>query len=76
MAYTTIDKHTLHFNQKNYTGTGEHMCAKDGWVVFHNSELLAGNLAKKTLGDGSKTGLVYMLVRDHGKREAASMLNR
>jgi len=22
MAYTTIDKHTLHFNQKNYTGTG------------------------------------------------------
>lgn len=41
------------------------------YVCYHNSELMCGNLAKKTLGDGSKTGLFYTLIREHGPLEAA-----
>lgn len=41
------------------------------YVCFHNSELVSGNLAKKTLGDGSKTGLFYTLIRENGPLEAA-----
>lgn len=41
------------------------------YVCYHNSELVCGNLAKKTLGDGSKTGLFYTLIREHGPLEAA-----
>ena len=41
------------------------MCHKDGWVVFKNSELLAGCLGKVTMGSESKTGLMYALIRDN-----------
>ena len=47
------------------------LCHKDGYVIFRNSELLAGNLAKKTLGDGTKKSLFYVLQKDHGHMEAA-----
>ena len=40
------------------------------YVCYHNSELVCGNLAKKALG-GSKTGLFYALIQDHGPLEAA-----
>jgi DNA-directed RNA polymerase III subunit RPC1 len=33
--------------------------------------MVSGTLAKKTLGDGSKTGLFYTLIREHGPAEAA-----
>jgi DNA-directed RNA polymerase III subunit RPC1 len=62
--------------EKNYSKKGGPMCAKDGFVVFRNSEHLSGNMAKKTLGDGSKTGLVYVLLKDHGIESASRLLNR
>jgi DNA-directed RNA polymerase III subunit RPC1 len=64
--------------EKNYCADlgKEYFCPKDGYVCFQNSELISGNLAKKTLGDGSKKGLVYTLVRDHGEAHAARVLNR
>jgi DNA-directed RNA polymerase III subunit RPC1 len=65
----------LELEEKNYTENGP-ACIKDGYVVFRNSELLAGNLAKKTLGDGSKKGLFYVLLKDHGFSEAARCMNR
>ena len=37
-------------------GSGE-LCPRDGWVLFRNSELLAGRLGKGTLGGGNKAGL-------------------
>lgn len=37
-------------------GTGV-MCPMDGYVVFRQSELLAGRLGKVTLGGGNKSGL-------------------
>lgn len=62
--------------EKNYSNSNEYFCHNDGWVAFRNSELISGNIAKKTIGDGSKTGLVYVLLRDFGSLEAARCLNR
>lgn len=44
-------------------------------MCFRNSELLSGNLCKKTLG-GQKGGLYYVLLRDHGADAAARCMNR
>ncbi|ETV77719.1 hypothetical protein H257_08583 [Aphanomyces astaci] len=68
-------KVNFELKERNYT-TNLSMCYKDGYVVFRNSELLSGNLCKKTLGDGSKKGLFYVLIRDHGSAEAARCMNR
>jgi DNA-directed RNA polymerase III subunit RPC1 len=65
----------LELKERNYT-SNKFMCWKDGYVCFRNSELMCGNLAKKTLGDGSKQGLFYVLLRDHGPHEAARCMNR
>jgi hypothetical protein len=54
----------------------KHFCPNDGWVAFRNSELISGNIAKKTIGDGSKTGLLYVLLRDCGAEEAAKFMDR
>jgi DNA-directed RNA polymerase III subunit RPC1 len=61
--------------EKNYT-TNKHFCFNDGWVAFRNSELLCGNIAKKTIGDGSKAGLLYVVLRDCGSEVAARILDR
>ena len=61
--------------EKNYT-EGREMCKKDGYVIFRNSKLLSGNLGKKTLGDGSKKGLFYTLIKDHSGRVAADCMLR
>jgi DNA-directed RNA polymerase III subunit RPC1 len=66
---------SFEMNEKNYT-TDKHFCKNDGWVAFRNSELLSGTIAKKTIGDGSKTGLLYVLLRDCGNLEAAGLLDR
>ncbi|KAF1790063.1 RNA polymerase Rpb1, domain 5 [Phytophthora cactorum] len=65
----------LELKERNYTDN-KFMCWKDGYVCFRNSELICGNLGKKTLGDGSKQGLFYVLIRDHGSHEAARCMNR
>ena len=46
------------------------------YVIFRNSEHLSGNLAKKTLGDGCKSGLIYVLLTDFGFAEASRIMNR
>lgn len=41
----------LECEERNYSKGGQtFLCAKDGYVAFRNSELISGNLAKKTLG--------------------------
>ena len=64
--------------EKNYASdlNRKHFCPNDGWVAFCNSELISGNIAKKVIGDGSKTGLLYILLRDCGQLEAARLLDR
>ncbi|GKY92403.1 hypothetical protein MPSEU_000210900 [Mayamaea pseudoterrestris] len=61
--------------EKNYTNN-KHFCPNDGWVTILKGELISGNIAKKTLGDGSKTGLLYVALRDVGSASAARILNR
>ncbi|EJK66806.1 hypothetical protein THAOC_12234 [Thalassiosira oceanica] len=64
--------------ERNYNSSKKmkHFCPNDGWVAFRNSELVSGNIAKKTIGDGSKTGLLYVLLRDCGPEEAARFMDR
>lgn len=48
----------LETKEKQYSADdSKHMCTKDGWVCFRNSELLCGRLGKATLGGGNKSGL-------------------
>jgi DNA-directed RNA polymerase III subunit RPC1 len=65
----------LETKEKNYS-ENKHFCRNDGWVSFRNSELVSGNIAKKTIGDGSKTGLIYVLLRDFSCDEAARCMDR
>ena len=45
--------------ERNYSGKDvETMCPMDGYVLFRRSQLLCGNVAKKTVGDGCKKGLI------------------
>jgi DNA-directed RNA polymerase III subunit RPC1 len=46
--------------EKNYDSNLKlkHFCPNDGYVCFRNNELMSGNVAKKTIGGGSKTGLL------------------
>lgn len=64
--------------EKNYDNENnmKHFCKNDGFVAFRNGELISGNIAKKSIGDGSKTGLLYVLLRDYGPSFAASFLDR
>lgn len=62
--------------EKFYSGKGQMMCHKDGWVVFKNSELLAGCLGKVTMGSESKTGLMYALIRDNSVEIATKCMLR
>jgi len=61
--------------EKNYI-SNKHFCKNDGWVAFRGGELVSGNIAKKTIGDGSKTGLIYVVLRDFGPLKSASLLDR
>ncbi|KAJ8602663.1 hypothetical protein CTAYLR_004114 [Chrysophaeum taylorii] len=72
-----VSTETLSFElkERNYS-SGLDACPNDGYVVFRRSMLLAGNIAKKTIGDGSKRGLIYSLFRDHGPAAAARCMNR
>ena len=61
--------------EKNYL-KNKHFCKNDGWVDFRNGELISGNIAKKTIGDGSKTGLIFVVLRDYGPLKSAMLLDR
>ena len=56
--------------------TDKYLCPNDGYVVVRRSQLLSGSAAKRTVGDGCKTGLIYALYRDHGAHRAAQFMNR
>lgn len=52
------------------------MSPNDGYVVIQRSEILAGTLEKKLLGDGNKNSVFYAILRDYGADEAAAAMNR
>lgn len=51
----------LETSEKIYKGD-EHMCPMDGYVCFHNSELVCGRLGKATLGGGNKSSLFQVSI--------------
>uniref|UniRef100_A0A7S3JTW6 DNA-directed RNA polymerase subunit n=1 Tax=Aureoumbra lagunensis TaxID=44058 RepID=A0A7S3JTW6_9STRA len=61
--------------ERNYSGSFE-LCPNDGYVHMRRSMLISGNVAKNTIGQGSKNGLVYTLYKDHGATAAATCMNR
>ena len=64
--------------ERNYNSKEamEQMDRNDGYVIIKNSEHLCGNLAKKTMGGGSKEGLFYSLIRDNTVEVAAASMLR
>ncbi|KAG0021924.1 hypothetical protein BGZ81_008743 [Podila clonocystis] len=52
------------------------MCRNDGYLVIHNSEIMCGVLDKSIVGDGNKSSLFYIVMRDYGSIEAAKCMNR
>ena len=64
--------------ERNYNANDkrEQMDKNDGYVIIKNSEHLSGNLCKKTMGDGSKVGLFYSLIRDNTVDVAAACMLR
>ena len=65
----------LQTTEKVYTGKGEHLCPRDGFVCFHNSHLISGRLGKVTLGGGNKAGL-FQVRRGGAGRCAGLAANR
>lgn len=61
--------------ERNYS-KHKHFCPNDGWVAFRSGELISGNIAKKCIGDGSKSGLLYIVLRDFGCVHTASIMDR
>ena len=66
----------IELDERNYSGVSKQMCPKDGYVIFSSSELMCGNLGKATLGDGSKRGLFYALIRNSSNAVAAHCMLR
>eukprot|EP01105_Mastigella_eilhardi_P025761 TRINITY_DN7112_c0_g1_i1.p1 TRINITY_DN7112_c0_g1~~TRINITY_DN7112_c0_g1_i1.p1 ORF type:complete len:1449 (-),score=402.34 TRINITY_DN7112_c0_g1_i1:65-4234(-) len=52
------------------------MCPNDGYVYFHNSELLSGTLDKASLGSGSKNCIFHVLMRDFSPAISAKCMTR
>lgn len=52
------------------------MCPKDAYVCIRGGELLCGQIGKKSLGDGSKKSVLYVLGRECGNEAAAYAMNR
>lgn len=57
-------------------GEPDFMCPREGYIMFRNSELICGALAKSTLGNGSKKGLFFNLIRDNSPHIAAACMGR
>ncbi|KAJ2125786.1 DNA-directed RNA polymerase III subunit C1 (rpo31) [Coemansia sp. RSA 720] len=52
------------------------LCPNDGYLVIRNSELMCGILDKSVVGDGKKTSIFFIALRDYGNVEAAALMNR
>ncbi|KER28623.1 hypothetical protein T265_04576 [Opisthorchis viverrini] len=59
-----------------YSNRGEEMCPNDGFILIHNSQLLAGCADKKLLGGGSKASIFYSLLRNYGSEICADAMWR
>lgn len=77
-ALLTTEVKEKGFSMKGKTGpmNSPVMCPKDAYVVFRGGELMCGQLGKKTLGDGSKPSILYVLGRECGNEAAGFAMNQ
>lgn len=52
------------------------MCMRDAYVCFRGGELMCGQVGKKSLGDGSKNSILYVLGCECGSDASAYAMNR
>lgn len=69
-----LDCKARNYNKKYKVN--EFVGPNDGFVVIRNSELLCGNIDKATIGNGSKNGIVFALLKDNNRRICAKVLTR
>ncbi|KAI9105948.1 hypothetical protein DFS34DRAFT_656655 [Phlyctochytrium arcticum] len=51
-------------------------CPNDGYLRIYNSEILSGVVDKSIVGDGNKSSMFYVAMRDYGPIIAAECMNR
>lgn len=61
----------LELPEREYSKRGEHMCYKDGYVAFRNSELICGRVGKVCSG-----ALPKALTKKSWKTTSAAMPNQ
>ncbi|KAJ2688348.1 DNA-directed RNA polymerase III subunit C1 (rpo31) [Coemansia spiralis] len=52
------------------------LCPNDGYLIIRNSEMICGTLDKSIVGEGKKTSMFFVALRDYGTTEAAALMNR
>jgi hypothetical protein len=52
------------------------MCSNDGFVVFHDSDLMCGQIGKNAIGKEAKSSLFYILTRDNLPEDAVECMTR
>ena len=62
-------------NQRKQIGANV-MCSNDGYVVFHDSDLLCGQIGKNAIGKEAKSSLFYILTRDNKPEDAVDCMTR
>ncbi|EGF76498.1 hypothetical protein BATDEDRAFT_14837 [Batrachochytrium dendrobatidis JAM81] len=73
------DRHGIAFGKsKTQAGHLFHpsFCPNDGYLFFHNSELMSGVIDKAIIGDGNKKSMFYVVLRDYGPPAAADCMNK
>ncbi len=60
----------LEMKARNYSKIykkDEFRCPNDGYIYLKNSELLTGNIDKTSIGNSSKNGIVFALIKDNNR---------
>ncbi|KAK7206823.1 putative DNA-directed RNA polymerase III subunit [Myxozyma melibiosi] len=52
------------------------MSPNDGYLLIRGSQVMCGSMDKNTLGDGKKSSVFYVILRDFGADEAIAAMSR
>ncbi|KAK9464793.1 hypothetical protein V1512DRAFT_278045 [Lipomyces arxii] len=75
-------KVTINLEAKNKTfipplpGYPPDMSINDGYLVIRGSQVMCGSMDKNALGDGKKSSVFYVILRDFGTDEAIAAMSR
>jgi len=62
--------------QYNKSLNHKYFDSNEGYILIKNSILICGKLCKASLGDGSKQGIIFSLVRDNSLKAGVFAMNR